>query len=112
MQSNYRHILGCVLIVVILTACGNHAPKEAKYIPKDANAVLVIDPKNLHDKMEKGGVNMDTLINRLFNRGGVDSADRTKFDQIKEAGINWNEKLYFLVQNPKTKNKILQLHST
>lgn len=95
MQSTLRNVLGCLIVTAMLSACGNHAPKEAKYIPKDASAVLVLDPKNLHDKMEKGGINMDTLINRLFNRGGVDSADRTQFYQIKEAGINWNEKLYF-----------------
>jgi hypothetical protein len=50
----------------LLTSCNNHAPKEAKFIPKDASAVLVMDPKSLHDKLEKSGINMDTLINRLF----------------------------------------------
>lgn len=85
-----------ILIAGLLTACGNHAPKEAKYIPKDVSAVLVLDPKILHDKLEKSGINMDTLINRLFNRGGVDSAGRTKFYDVRNAaGINWNDKIYF-----------------
>lgn len=85
-----------ILLAGLLTACGNHAPKEAKYIPKDVSAVLVLDPQNLHDKLEKSGINMDTLINRLFNRGGVDSAGRTKFYDIRDAaGINWNDKIYF-----------------
>jgi hypothetical protein len=95
-QANFRLILGVILIAGLLTACGNHAPKEAKYIPKDVSAVLVLDPKNLHDKLEKSGINMDTLINRLFNRGGVDSAGRTKFYDVRDsAGINWNDKIYF-----------------
>lgn len=96
MQANYRLFLCMILLAGLLTACGNHAPKEAKYIPKDVSAVLVLDPQNLHDKLEKSGINMDTLINRLFNRGGVDSAGRTKFYDIRDAaGINWNDKIYF-----------------
>ena len=96
MQANFRLFLGMILMAGLLTACGNHAPKEAKYIPKDVSAVLVLDPKILHEKLEKSGINMDTLINRLFNRGGVDSAGRTKFYDIRDAaGINWNDKIYF-----------------
>jgi hypothetical protein len=95
-QPNFRLFLGMVLVAGLLTACGNHAPKEAKYIPKDVSAVLVLDPKSLHEKLEKSGINMDTLINRLFNRGGVDSAGRTKFYDVRDAaGINWNDKIYF-----------------
>ena len=95
-QANFRLLLGMILLAGLLTACGNHAPKEAKYIPKDASAVLVLDPKSLHDKMEKLGINMDTLINRLFKRGGVDSTDRTKFYDVRDsAGIDWNAKLFF-----------------
>ena len=96
MQANFRLFLGMVLVAGLLTACGNHAPKEAKYIPKNVSAVLVLDPKSLHEKLEKSGINMDTLINRLFNRGGVDSAGRTKFYDVRDAaGINWNDKIYF-----------------
>lgn len=95
-QVNFRLVLGMILIAGLLTACGNHAPKEAKYIPKDVSAVLVLDPKSLHDKLEKSGINMDTLINRLFKRGGVDSTDRTKFNDVRDsAGINWNAQLFF-----------------
>jgi hypothetical protein len=92
-------------LACLLTACSNHAPKEAKYIPKDVSAVLVVDPKNLHDKLEKSGINMDTLINRLFQRNAVDTADRAKFYEIKDAaGINWNENIFFFaMQNAEPK---------
>ncbi len=96
MQTNFRSLLGILILAVVFTACGNHAPKEAKYIPKDVTAVLAVDPQNLHDKLEKSGINMDTLINRLFKRGGVDSNDKAKFTEIRDAaGINWNDKIYF-----------------
>lgn len=96
MQFTFRLFLGSLLLASLLTACGNRAPREAKYIPKDVSAVLVADPKNLHEKLEKSGINMDTLINRLFQRNAVDTADRAKFYEIKDgAGINWDEKIFF-----------------
>ncbi len=96
MQANLRSFLSVLIMAALFTACSNHAPKEAKYIPKDITAVLAVDPKSLHDKLEKSGINMDTLINRLFKRGGVDSNDKAKFNEISDAaGINWNDKIYF-----------------
>jgi len=96
MQAPFRFFLGFILITGLLTSCNNPSPNEAKYIPKDASAVLVIDPKNLHDKLEKSGINMDTLINRLFQRNAVDTADRKHFYEIKDdAGINWESKIFF-----------------
>jgi hypothetical protein len=98
MQFQTRFILGFILMAGLLSACSNHAPKEAKYIPKDASAVLVLDPKSLHDKLEKSGINMDTLINRLFQRNAVDTGDRAHFYEIKDgAGINWDSKIFFFV---------------
>lgn len=96
MQAPFRFFLGFILIISLITSCNNPSPNEAKYIPKDASAVLVIDPKNLHDKLEKSGINMDTLINRLFQRNAVDTADRKHFYEIKDdAGINWESKIFF-----------------
>ncbi len=96
MQAPFRFFLGFILITGLLTSCNNPSPNEAKYIPKDASAVLVIDPKILHDKLEKSGINMDTLINRLFQRNAVDTADRKHFYEIKDgAGINWESKIFF-----------------
>ncbi len=96
MQAPFRFFLGFILIISLLTSCNTPSPNEAKYIPKDASAVLVIDPKNLHDKLEKSGINMDTLINRLFQRNAVDTADRKHFYEIKDdAGINWESKIFF-----------------
>lgn len=106
MQFTFRLFLGSILLVSLLTACGNRAPKEAKYIPKDVSAVLVADPKNLHDKLEKSGINMDTLINRLFQRNAVDTAGRAKFYEIKDgAGINWNEKIFFFAMQNAEQNQ-------
>ena len=96
MQAPFRFFLGFILITGLLTSCNNPSPNEAKYIPKDASAVFVIDPKILHDKLEKSGINMDTLINRLFQRNAVDTADRKHFYEIKDgAGINWESKIFF-----------------
>lgn len=96
MRSNFRTYLNIVLLIGILCSCSKHAPKEAKYIPKDISAVLAVDPKSMQDKLEKAGVSMDTLIDRLFKKDTFDTLDKARFYELKgNAGIDWNSKLYF-----------------
>jgi len=89
-----------LLLTLTILSCQQKAPKETKYIPKDISLVLAADPKTLQDKLEHEGISMDTLIERMFNKGGADSTERQRFMDIKNAsGINWTSKLYvFTVQ--------------
>ncbi len=99
MKSLLRSLTGALLVAVILTSCRNNTPKEAKYIPKDANLVFVLDAKQVQDKLQKGGISIDSLIARLFHNEPVDSKDRAEFEEIrKNAGINWDEKLFLFMQ--------------
>lgn len=83
------------LTIVLFSSCSNNTPPEAKYIPKDASFVLVADPNQMKDKIEKGGISMDTLIERIFKGNRVEQADRRMFQTVRDsAGIDWERKMF------------------
>ncbi len=88
-----------MLIVLLATSCKNNVPKEAKYIPKEAGFVLVLDPQQLQDKLQKGGISMDTLLGHIFKNDSIDTKDKARFNELKNnAGINWSNKLFLFMQ--------------
>lgn len=101
-----RNLLGLVAIgfvAVLVTSCGSKAPKEARYIPKTASAVFVLDPGSMKDKLQKGGISVDTLLGRIFKNDSADKADRNQLEAFRNnAGINWDNRFYFFF-NPGTK---------
>jgi hypothetical protein len=66
MKQVLRFTTLVLFIAVGLTSCKNNVPKEAKYIPKEAAFVMVLDPQQLQDKLQKGGISIDTLIGRIL----------------------------------------------
>ena len=95
LQNKFRFLLSVLAIAVLFSACNNAAPKEAKFIPKDISAVLAMDPKMMQDKLEKAGIGMDTLIDQLFKRHAVDTAEKSKYYALRDsAGIDWASKIF------------------
>lgn len=81
--------------VVTLLSCKHEVPKEAKYIPKEASFVLALDPGQMKDKLQKGGINVDTLLGRIFKSDSIDLRDKAKLEELKNnAGINWSDKIF------------------
>jgi len=100
MKTNFSQFISIVLVAILLNACSNNSVKNTKYIPKDITAVIAVDPKNMADKLEKAGINVDTLINKLFKTDAEDLVNKTKFFSLRDSsGINWNEKIYIFVLN-------------
>lgn len=86
------------VFAVALSSCKSNVPKEAKYIPKDAGVVFALDPEQMKDKLQKGGISIDTLIGRIF-KDGNDPEDKAMFNAVKDsAGINWESKVFLFVQ--------------
>ncbi|MEO7530243.1 MAG: DUF4836 family protein, partial [Sediminibacterium sp.] len=100
MKKNLYSTFLIIGIAVVFSACKNNVPKEAKYIPKDAGFVLILDPQQMQDKLQKGGISIDTLIARIFKNEPADSKDRSRFNGMKDsAGINWGNKFFvFMTQ--------------
>jgi hypothetical protein len=98
MKKLLNLILPAFVFAVLVTSCKSNVPKEAKYIPNDASIVVVLDPQQMQDKLQKGGISIDTLINRIF-KGDNDPKARAMFNGLKDsAGINWGSKMFVFVQ--------------
>ena len=95
MKYPVRSYLFILLIAAAAVSCKNKAPREAKYIPREASFVLAVDPEQMQDKLQKGGINMDTLLKRVFKNDSADTKEKAQFTDLKEnAGIKWSEKLF------------------
>ena len=106
MKQISRTSILLLLIAVAFTSCKNNVPKEAKYIPKEASFVLVLDPQQMQDKLQKGGISIDTLISRIFKKDANDEKDKAIFNGLRDsAGINWGNQLFlFMVQKTNADN--------
>ena len=108
MNKITRNSLWVLFMATTLISCKNNTPKEAKYIPRDANFVLVLDPQQLQNKLQNGGISMDTLLGRIFKQDSIDTKDKARFQDLKDiAGINWGDKLFvFMTQKTNPDNPI------
>lgn len=97
-----------LLIAATVVSCKNKTPKEAKYIPKEASFVLSLDPQQMQDKLQKGGISIDTLIKRVFKNDSLDTKDKARINELREnAGMDWNGKLFvFMVQKTNGDNSL------
>ncbi|HVZ24514.1 MAG TPA: DUF4836 family protein [Sediminibacterium sp.] len=96
-MKSFAHILlvSCTALL-LFSSCSNKAPKEARYIPKDASLVLSIDPGQLKEKLQNGGITIDTLISYVFSKDSTDQKDKAKLKDLREnAGINWESQVFF-----------------
>ena len=106
MKSTLPLLFAVTILAVCFTSCSNNGPKEAKYIPKNASAVIVLDPGAMEQKLKSGGINMDTLIGKIFRNDSIDKADKAKLNHFRtDAGINWNSQFYFFVTNESKKEQ-------
>lgn len=100
MKQILRYSLSILLIATLMVSCKNNTPKEAKYIPKETSLVLALDPQQLQDKLQKGGISIDALVQKIFKSDSIDSKDKAKFNELRtNAGIDWNEKLFVFMIN-------------
>jgi hypothetical protein len=95
-------------MALLFISCRNNAPGEARYIPKDASLVLLIDPEQLTEKLQKGGISSDTLLNVLFRKSKADTADQSRIEDFrKNAGLRWESKwIIFSTQKTQADNSI------
>ncbi len=85
-----------LLAISLLFSCKNHAPKETRLIPKDAISVVSIDAYSLKEKLEKEGVSIESILNKIFKANHEDSVNKKFVTELQQnAGINWKEKIHF-----------------
>lgn len=99
MQKQAFPLLGLSVLIIFLASCGSKAPKEAKYIPKDATAIFVVNPKSLEDKMKAGNLSIDSFVNKLTV--DADTAETNKAKQMwsdfKASSVSLDDNIFFFV---------------
>ncbi|MFX5705279.1 hypothetical protein ABTE52_20060, partial [Acinetobacter baumannii] len=77
---------------LILSSCSNNAPKEARLIPKTAIAVASVNAFTLKEKLEKNGITIDTLLDKIFEKDSSGKVDRKAIEELRtNAGIDWKK---------------------
>lgn len=100
MKNALRYSFIALAAVLVLSSCSKK-PKLAKYMPNETGYVVVVDPKSWQEKLASGNLSMDSLIKK-YSAKVSDSSVRifnNIWTQIKESGLNWNEKMMFGVEN-------------
>jgi len=106
MKKLLRSSILVLFVAATLASCKSSAPKEAKYIPKEAGFVMVLDPEQLQDKLQKGGISVDTLISRVFKTDAADAKHKAEFTGLKDsAGISWSNKFFLFMQQKTNADK-------
>lgn len=96
MKRCLTHILSVAVLGLVFTSCSNKAPKESRLIPKDAAVVISIDPEALKNKLQNGGISLDSLWAAGFEKDSTSKEDQQKIADLRNAaGINWSEKIHF-----------------
>ena len=108
MKRSITYLAYLLLLATMVVSCKNSAVKEAKYLPKETSFVLAVDPQQLKDKLQLGGINVDTLLKRIFKNDSADVKDKAFIEDLREnAGIKWSEKLFlFIVQKNNPDNSL------
>ncbi|BAV10098.1 hypothetical protein FLA_6153 [Filimonas lacunae] len=82
----------------MFASCKKSVPKQIKYIPKDASFVFAANAKRLNDKLEGSQVKIDSLLKVVFTESKVAPEDIKKWEDLKDAGIDWQSDIFGFVQ--------------
>lgn len=106
MKPSFRSLLAILVLMVAFSSCSNKMPKEARLIPKDASAVIILDPGAMQDKLNNGGISVDTLLSRIFQHDSTDGKDKARIEEFRtNAGLDWSSKIYYFVQQQGSLNE-------
>lgn len=88
MKKIARLITILFAVAVAITSCNSNKPTLAKYIPKDAVAVIGLNAKSITEKLATGNLSLDTLAAILTSNEGDSTADSNKWNELKTSGID------------------------
>ena len=94
MKQLFRYALLLVAAAIFFTSCSNKKNEQGKLIPKNAIAVIAVDPQSLLKKIETGKIPFDSIIKKVFNNSNSDSETIQLLTTLKESGIDLKEKVY------------------
>lgn len=93
MNLYLRHFLTFLACALLFASC-HSVPDHARYIPKDATAVVGVNTNVLSKKIAWSAITGSKLLEEL-EKGAGDAQTREKAEALKDAGISYNSTLYF-----------------
>ncbi|MDQ2752639.1 MAG: DUF4836 family protein [Bacteroidota bacterium] len=93
-KTNFTHAGWLLVIVLFAVSCKSSAPKQTKYIPKDASVVLAINPKKLSDKLADSKVSLDSILRSAV---GSDTSLMITSNDITNSGIDLSKDIFLFV---------------
>ncbi len=87
-------------VAIVISSCSSKGPKEAKLIPKDASFVTVVDAGSLKNKLQTANINIDSIINKIFEQDSSQSKHKQILKEFQET-IVWNDKFFIFTTNKK-----------
>jgi hypothetical protein len=97
MKSLFRFSL-LLLVVMAIFSCKNSAPKQTRFIPKEAVIVATVNSKSLQDKLVKSQATLENFFKTLT--GNSDTAiekGKKEWEELKNSGIDMEENIYLSV---------------
>ncbi|HEX8332617.1 MAG TPA: DUF4836 family protein [Segetibacter sp.] len=98
MKPLIRLSLLLVVAIALFSSCKNSAPKQTRFIPKDAVVVATINSKSLQDKLVKSQATLENFFKTLT--GNSDTAlekGKKEWEDLKNSGIDIDENIYLSV---------------
>ncbi|MES2775109.1 MAG: DUF4836 family protein [Bacteroidota bacterium] len=102
-----KHFTGfAVAAIVLLASCGKKAPGYTRYIPKDASNVISIDVKSMLTKLNSDSLTVENMLGVLKDTAhpGHYTMAISKYNELKDAGIDFESKVYISVSSLETMN--------
>lgn len=93
-KPNVTSVSWLLVIVVFITSCKSSAPKQTKYIPKDASLVLSINPKKLQDKLADSKISLDSIMRSAV---GSDTSMIITSADLANSGIDFSKDIFLFV---------------
>ncbi|MDP1971721.1 MAG: DUF4836 family protein, partial [Sediminibacterium sp.] len=102
MKRGIHYFMLITISSSFLISCSNNAPKETKLIPKEAMIVVSIDPNAFKEKLQNGGISIDSILSKGYQKDSTKPEDQQKVGDFRNAsGINWEEKIHFFTYSQK-----------
>ncbi len=107
MKRGIHYFMLITISSFFLISCSNNAPKETKLIPKEAMIVVSIDPNAFKEKLQNGGISIDSILSKGYQKDSTKPEDQQKVADFRNAsGINWEEKIHFFTYSQKENKNV------
>jgi hypothetical protein len=99
-MKKLRTFVWAVLLVSVFASCGKKSNTQGRYIPEDAALAVIVNGKNLCEKLPWNEVKQNQLLNDLLKDSTLAKEARMLLDDPEKTGIDiHNDMAFFLIKD-------------